>query len=203
MHGGEEKGISDWGLGIGESRGAFLIPNPQSLSLLTSCSTSPRGRCALPDRRGAPSGGPPCRRGRGGSRAWPAGPRRARCTTILAIRGEWRGNFRSTPSPCTMRRTVNVSRLPVPARAITTPVKIWMRSFSPSRMRQCTSTVSPISKCGTSSFRLDFSTRFRICWLIGSLPFVVVCLVLVVPGLLGRRLASSASRAAALASAGG
>ena len=34
----------------------------------------------------------------------------ARCTTILAIRGEWKGNFRSTPSPCTMRRTVNISR---------------------------------------------------------------------------------------------
>ena len=26
------------------------------------------------------------------------------------MRGEWSGNFRSTPSPCTIRRTVNVSR---------------------------------------------------------------------------------------------
>ena len=44
--------------------------------------------------------------------------------SILAIFGEWTGNFRSTPSPATIRRTVNISRLPVPLRAITTPLKI-------------------------------------------------------------------------------
>ncbi len=31
---------------------------------------------------------------------------------------------RSTPSPCTMRRTVNISRMPSPRRAMTTPLKI-------------------------------------------------------------------------------
>ena len=77
-----------------------------------------------------------------------------RLTSILAIFGEFSGNFRSTPSPCTMRRTVNISRLPEPLRAITTPLKIWMRSFSPSRIRVCTSTVSPMANSGTSVLRL-------------------------------------------------
>ena len=73
-----------------------------------------------------------------------------RLTSILAMRGECSGNFRSTPSPCTIRRTTNISRVPEPLRAITTPLKIWMRSFSPSRIRVCTSTVSPIWNSGTS-----------------------------------------------------
>jgi len=54
--------------------------------------------------------------------------------------GECSGNVRSTPSFCTMRRTVNISRMPSPFMAMTTPLKIWTRSFSPSRMRWCTST---------------------------------------------------------------
>jgi hypothetical protein len=47
-----------------------------------------------------------------------------RFTSTLAIFGEWIGNFRSTPSPATIRRTVNVSRLPDPLLAMTTPLKI-------------------------------------------------------------------------------
>src|SRR5436309_8306765 len=58
-----------------------------------------------------------------------------------------------------MRRTVNVSRIPSPRRAITTPLKTWVRSLVPSRMRWWTSTVSPISKPGTSFFAAAVSTR--------------------------------------------
>src|SRR5262249_54912280 len=54
--------------------------------------------------------------------------------------------------------------------AITTPLKIWMRSFSPSRIRVCTSTVSPMANSGTSVFRTLFSTSSRICWLISLNP---------------------------------
>ena len=63
------------------------------------------------------------------------------------------------------------SQLPEPLRAITVPVKTWIRSLSPSRILVCTSTVSPISKNGISSFMLAFSTRPIKCWLI-ALPFV-------------------------------
>jgi hypothetical protein len=88
----------------------------------------------------------------------------------LAIFGECSGNFRSTPSPATIRRTVNISRLPEPLRAMTTPLKIWIRSFSPSRIRVCTSTVSPIANVATSGLRLEASTWARIFWLMaGSL----------------------------------
>src|SRR4051794_22715379 len=80
---------------------------------------------------------------------------------MSAIRGECRGNLRSTPSPATIRRTTNISRVLAPERAITTPLKIWIRSFSPSRIRTWTSTVSPISKCGTVCFMLDCSTSSR------------------------------------------
>ncbi len=73
-----------------------------------------------------------------------------------------------------MRRTVNISFEPEPLRAITTPEKIWIRSLSPSRMRVCTSTVSPISNCGTSVFRLDCSTSLRICWLMAFISFRVM-----------------------------
>ena len=34
-----------------------------------------------------------------------------RLTTMSAIRGEWIGNLRSTPSPWTIRRTTNISRV--------------------------------------------------------------------------------------------
>ena len=69
------------------------------------------------------------------------------------MRGECSGNLRSTPSPATIRRTVNISRAPLPLRAITVPLKIWVRSLSPSRILVCTSTVSPISNWGTSALR--------------------------------------------------
>ena len=60
----------------------------------------------------------------------------------------------------------NISRLPEPLREMTTPVKIWTRSLSPSKIFVCTSTVSPMANFGTSDLRLDFSTISRICWLI-------------------------------------
>src|SRR5580700_7470712 len=41
---------------------------------------------------------------------------------------------------------------------ITTPVKTWMRSFSPSTIFVDTSTVSPTSNRGGSCFRCGFST---------------------------------------------
>ncbi len=47
-----------------------------------------------------------------------------RFTAMSAIRGEWTGNLRSTPSPWTIRRTTNISRVLVPERAMTTPLKI-------------------------------------------------------------------------------
>ena len=56
------------------------------------------------------------------------------------------GKMRSTPSPITIRRTVNVSARPVPRRRITRPVKSWMRSLSPSGILVATSTVSPTWK---------------------------------------------------------
>ena len=39
--------------------------------------------------------------------------------------------MRSTPTPYDVFRTANVSRLPLPEMAITTPSKTWIRSFSP------------------------------------------------------------------------
>ena len=45
------------------------------------------------------------------------------------IFGEFTGNVRSTPSPCTMRRTVNIARMPSPRLLITTPPKTCTRSF--------------------------------------------------------------------------
>ena len=48
-----------------------------------------------------------------------------------------------------------------PRRAMTTPLKIWMRSLSPSRMRVWTLTVSPIAKASGSARRLEASTCLR------------------------------------------
>ena len=42
--------------------------------------------------------------------------------TFAAV--EFTGKVRSTPSPATIRRTVNISRVPDPRRAITMPLKI-------------------------------------------------------------------------------
>jgi len=66
--------------------------------------------------------------------------------------------MRSTPSPATMRRTVNISLRPWPLRAMTVPVKTWMRSLSPSTILQWTSTISPMRKKGTFFFRHLLST---------------------------------------------
>src|SRR5262245_23981649 len=70
------------------------------------------------------------------------------------------GKLRSTPSPPTILRTVNSSRVPLPRRAMTTPLKIWIRSLSPSRMRVWTFTVSPIENSSGSARRLEASTCF-------------------------------------------
>src|SRR5262245_17800426 len=91
------------------------------------------------------------------------------------MRGECSGKMRSTPSPCTMRRTVKVARMPSPRWAITRPEKICTRSFSPSRMRWCTSTWSPISNADRSVFSCVSSTRamnlfFMVPFLLGRGP---------------------------------
>src|SRR5581483_2373469 len=113
------------------------------------------------------------------------------------MRGECKGKMRSTPSPCTMRRTVNVERPPSPRIEITTPVYTCTRSFCPSRMRRWTSTVSPIwksSRWRVSSFStslpcLSFSftlylTIDSICW-----PSTRATNLFVMVGLLSYRIA--------------
>src|SRR5215469_6990384 len=47
-----------------------------------------------------------------------------------------------------------------------------MRSFSPSRIRVCTSTVSPILNSGSSVLRWGFSTWASTCWLMVIGPFL-------------------------------
>src|SRR5262249_27791092 len=91
--------------------------------------------------------------------------------------------MRSTPSPWTMRRTVNIAPMPPPRRAITVPLKTCTRSFWPSRMRTWTSTWSPTWNSGTSFLRAASSTRalsrffmavtflfHRLRWLVQALP---------------------------------
>src|SRR4030088_2641886 len=48
-----------------------------------------------------------------------------------------------------MRRTVNISFVPLPRQPITMPSKIWIRSRVPSTTFACTLTVSPGIKVGT------------------------------------------------------
>ena len=81
-----------------------------------------------------------------------------RRTLMPWMLGECSGKTRSTPSSLTIRRTVNIWLMPLPLRLITTPLKIWMRSFSPSTILTDTSTVSPISKVAASFFRFLAST---------------------------------------------
>src|SRR6266403_2206565 len=56
-----------------------------------------------------------------------------------------------------MRRTVNVSFSPRPLRPMTMPVKIWIRSLSPSITRVWTRTLSPTLKFPGSAFCCSFS----------------------------------------------
>src|SRR5262249_11735289 len=51
------------------------------------------------------------------------------------------------------------SRIPSPFMAITSPEKIWVRCFSPSRMSWCTSTWSPTVKGVRSFLRCGASTN--------------------------------------------
>src|SRR6202011_146198 len=56
-----------------------------------------------------------------------------------------------------MRRTVKVSFSPRPLRPMTMPVKIWIRSLSPSITRVCTRTLSPTLKFPGSAFCCSLS----------------------------------------------
>ena len=76
----------------------------------------------------------------------------SRSISIFSMFGELTGNTRSTPSPWLMRRTVNMSWIPAPLRAMTIPANIWTRSLSPSRTFVCTRTPSPTLKGGRSFF---------------------------------------------------
>src|SRR3989449_6759402 len=81
-----------------------------------------------------------------------------RINPISAIDGECSGKIRSTPTPAEILRTVNVSLMPPPRRAMQMPSNAWRRSFSPSRTRTITRTVSPGAKAGMSVFRPSRST---------------------------------------------
>src|SRR5712692_171152 len=80
---------------------------------------------------------------------------------MRSMMGEWSGKIRSTPTPPEIFRTVKVSRMPPPRRAMTIPEKSWMRSVSPSRILTCTRTVSPGENAGTSLFSDGFSRSSR------------------------------------------
>src|SRR6185312_3806899 len=68
-----------------------------------------------------------------------------------------------------MRRTVNVSFSPRPRLPITTPVKIWIRSLSPSTTLVCTRTVSPTPKFAGFLRNCSDSILSSIAWFIKSL----------------------------------
>src|SRR6266566_5290303 len=81
-----------------------------------------------------------------------------RISPISAIEGACSGKIRSTPTPAEILRTVNVSLMPPPRRAMQIPSNACRRSFSPSRTRTMTRTVSPGAKAGISVFRPSRST---------------------------------------------
>src|SRR5690242_16748259 len=68
-----------------------------------------------------------------------------------------------------MRRTVNISFKPRPRLPITTPVKIWIRSLSPSTTLVCTRTVSPTPKFAGFLRNCSDSILSSIAWFIKSL----------------------------------
>src|SRR5882762_9317122 len=76
-----------------------------------------------------------------------------RSNPISAIKGACSGKMRSTPTPAEIFRTVNVSLIPPPRRAMQIPSNACSRSFSPSRTRTITRTVSPGAKAGMSVLR--------------------------------------------------
>ena len=76
--------------------------------------------------------------------------------------GEFSGKILSTPSLLTILRTVKFSFMPRPFLLITVPVKICIRSLSPSFILHRMSTMSPISKWGIFSFKDFASTASKI-----------------------------------------
>src|SRR5581483_5081155 len=89
---------------------------------------------------------------------------------MRSTRGECSGKVRSTPTPYETRRTVKVARAPSPRRRMTTPSKIWTRSFSPSMTFTCTRTVSPGANAVRSRSRLSIPASTTA---IASLPIPV------------------------------
>src|SRR5438105_4869778 len=81
-----------------------------------------------------------------------------RNSPISAIEGACSGKIRSTPTPAEIFRTVNVSLMPPPRRAMQMPSNACRRSFSPSRTRTITRTVSPGANAGMSVFNPSRST---------------------------------------------
>src|SRR6266853_2373687 len=86
-----------------------------------------------------------------------------RTSSSDAIDGECNGKMRSTPTPAEIFRTVNVSLMPPPRRAMHTPSNACTRSFSPSRTRTITRSVSPGSKVGRSVRRPSRSIALSLC----------------------------------------
>ena len=80
-------------------------------------------------------------------------------TSIFDTIGECTGKVRSTPTPKLTLRTVNVSRMPLPLRRITTPWNTCVRSRLPSTTRTCTFSVSPGANSGMSLRSWVRSTR--------------------------------------------
>src|SRR5437016_12528636 len=81
-----------------------------------------------------------------------------RINPISAIDGACSGKIRSTPTPAEIFRTVKVSLMPPPRRAMQIPSNACRRSFSPSRTRTMTRTVSPGAKAGILSRRFSITT---------------------------------------------
>src|SRR2546426_8774959 len=81
-----------------------------------------------------------------------------RIRPISAIEGACSGKIRSTPTPAEILRTVKVSFTPPPRRAMQIPSNACRRSFSPSRTRTMTRTVSPGAKEGMMSRKFSITT---------------------------------------------
>ena len=97
--------------------------------------------------------------------------------------GECSGKILSTPSLLTILRTVKFSLIPRPFLLITVPVKICIRSLSPSFILHRMSTMSPISKCGIFSFKDFASTASKISvftvgllyrWFLSKKPYFLI-----------------------------
>src|SRR5882762_9955399 len=84
-----------------------------------------------------------------------------RSRPISAIKGACSGKIRSTPTPAEILRTVNVSLMPPPRRAMQMPSNAWRRSFSPSRTRTMTRTVSPGANAGIFARKFSLATSSK------------------------------------------